>query len=358
MRVAYLTHAFPPGVGGVQSFAKAIADGLAARGDTVRVLAPGADRLPQEDRLPYRVVRAPGIRDWIEHVRWADVVLENSAFLKLVPVHLACRTPRVQVIHDRQALAALREADPVKRWIGLRINDFRLGWSRRADRLVAVSHDVSTETGSVAQVIHNGYDAATFHDDVPFEQRPARSMITVGRLVRDKGIDLLLTAMTELRREGVDSSLTVVGDGPEAGNLRRQAAGSGLGDRVLFIGRKSPDEVNAALNAARVFVMPSRVREGFGLSVVEAQAAGCAVVGSDNGGVSEAMNTYGYLYRPGEPQALRETLRSVLLDEQLQVAGRVPAEVMGGRNQEVMVDRYARLLEDVASCRRPARAFG
>ena len=349
MRLTCLTHAFPPGVGGVQSFAKTLADGLAARGFEVRVLTLAPGQLPDEDRLPYRVVRTPSAREWIEHIRWADVVLENSAFLKLIPAHLALRTPRVQVIHDRQALAALRRTDPVQRWIGLRLTDARVAWSRRADRLVAVSNDVSAETGSIAEVIHNGYDARTFRTYRPFDQRPEQSMITVGRLVQDKGVDLLLAAMGQLLREGTQTSLTVVGEGPDLPNLREEAARQQLTECVHFVGRKSPDEVNAALNGSRLFVMPSRVREGFGLSVLEAQAAGCVVVGANNGGIGEAMDGYGYLYEPADPNGLVDALRRVLLDDQVQNAGRVPPEVMHRRTSEVMVDRYARLLEDVAS---------
>ncbi len=101
----------------------------------------------------------------------------------------------------------------------------------------------------------------------------ATDLVFVGRLIDEKRVDLLLEAMHALASDHPDLRCTVIGDGPERSALEGRAIRLGLGERVTFAGRVDGSRVYRLMKAARILVMPS-VREGFGITVAEAQACG------------------------------------------------------------------------------------
>jgi glycogen(starch) synthase len=140
----------------------------------------------------------------------------------------------------------------------------------------------------------------------PPEPPPLR-LVTVGRLVAEKGYDVLLDALIGLRDEGVRAVLDVVGEGPDAVALATRAAP--LGDDVTFHGARSRDEIAALLARAHALVVPSR-REGLGMVALEALAVGCPVIASATGGLIELVGDGdGALVPPGDPAALADALR-------------------------------------------------
>jgi len=108
-------------------------------------------------------------------------------------------------------------------------------------------------------------------------------------------------------------TLTVVGDGPAAGEVRDALAG--LGDRVDFRGERAPGEVPVLLGASDLFVWPG-INEAFGMAFLEAQAAGLPVVAQDQAGVSEVVRdgVSGILTRPDDPEDLAGAVRALLTD--------------------------------------------
>jgi len=96
----------------------------------------------------------------------------------------------------------------------------------------------------------------------------------VGRLAREKNVALLLAALAALPS---DTWLLLVGDGPERTALETQAKDAGLASRTVFAGTQPPAAVAEVLAAADLFVFPSTT-ETFGIAMIEAMAAGCAVV--------------------------------------------------------------------------------
>jgi glycosyltransferase involved in cell wall biosynthesis len=121
----------------------------------------------------------------------------------------------------------------------------------------------------------------------------------VGRLIRAKGIDVLLAAVP-LMAARFSMTLTIVGDGPEREALRRQSAGL----PVAFAGSLgSPVEVADFLRSIDIFVMPSRW-EGRPNALLEALACGVRVVATDAPGVAEAVGNVGTLVPRDDPIAL------------------------------------------------------
>ena len=168
---------------------------------------------------------------------------------------------------DRRAVARMARA--AERWtrplgdVAVAVSSFT------AARLDALGH------GPEVRVVPNGVSLAEI-DAVPAAGTPT-DVIFVGRLIADKKVDDLLRAIALLRVAHPTVSCTIVGEGPERSSLETLARSLRLERNVNFTGRLDGGELTGRLKAARVLAMPS-VREGYGLTVVEAMAAGAVPV--------------------------------------------------------------------------------
>ena len=134
----------------------------------------------------------------------------------------------------------------------------------------------------------------------------------IGRLVPEKGHDVLLRALALLRDAGTPVTLQIVGDGPRREALVALAEKLGIADAVTLSGRLPREGLLHALRQADVFVMPS-LREGFGVALVEAMATGLPVVATRSGGPEEIVRlSDGVLVAPGDAEALAAGIREVI----------------------------------------------
>jgi glycosyltransferase involved in cell wall biosynthesis len=140
------------------------------------------------------------------------------------------------------------------------------------------------------------------------------AIVTVAGLLRNKGISDLITAFALMSSNAPEASLYIIGDGPERSKLEAQAATSSCGDKIHFTGFvKDP---RPYLFAADIFVLAS-YHEAFGLVLAEAREAGCAIVASDVGGVSEVLDDgeAGILLPAGQPRMLANVLTFLLSND-------------------------------------------
>jgi glycosyltransferase involved in cell wall biosynthesis len=170
----------------------------------------------------------------------------------------------------------------------------------------------------------------------------------VGRIDPEKGVDVLVAAMGLLQGAAAEAHLVVVGSAglaPDGYSERvRDEAERSLGDRVRFVGRTA--DVPGTLRALDVLVNAS-VAEPFGLSVLEAQATGVAVVGTRAGGISDFVfdDDNGLLVPSGDVDALAKALDRLLTDDELRARlaerGRVTAQARGiERRADTMAEIY------------------
>jgi colanic acid/amylovoran biosynthesis glycosyltransferase len=154
-------------------------------------------------------------------------------------------------------------------------------------------------------------------------QRPAERpyLLFVGRFVEKKGIGHLLDAMRVLESEGAAVDLVLVGDGPMAEVLKRQASGL---TRVRFLGWLPNQEVRCLMKAALAICVPSVAAqtgdsEGLPNVVLEAMACAVPVIGSNIAGIAEAVehDNTGFLVRPADPPAIATVARQLLGDPAL-----------------------------------------
>ena len=192
-----------------------------------------------------------------------------------------------------------------------------------------------------------GVDSARFHPGCGGDQvrrtlgiEPSAPVaITVGRVVKRKGQDMLLRAWPAVLARHPDARLLIVGDGPDIGLCRRLMARLRLSGSVLFKTDLSyagdPSAMPAWVDAADVFVLPSRDRmgrgEGLGIVFIEAASTGLPVIAGNSGGASDTLRdgVTGFLVDGRRPRdiarRLNELFDDAALRERMGQAGRAMA---------------------------------
>lgn len=338
MKILIYSPAFHPSVGGIETLVSTLAREFAREGHEVKVVTrtPAAATAAGGDgEFPFEVVRGPGRLRLLRLVRWCEVYFQPNVSLRgLWPLALA-RRPWV-VSHNN--------------WYAR--PGGRLIWRDRLKHLLArratgisVSPAVAAHVARAPSVvIPNAYREDVFRLMPGFERE--RELVFVGRLVSDKGADLLLDALAQLKTRGLAPRLTIVGGGPEEEALRRQAEELGVAGRVSFAGVRRGEELAQLLNAHRVMVVPSRWDEPFGIVALEAIACGCAVVGSEGGGLPEAIGPCGVTFPNNDAGALARALEDLLTNDARLASLRAGAQAHLARHRPREVARaYLKVFE-------------
>jgi glycosyltransferase involved in cell wall biosynthesis len=179
-----------------------------------------------------------------------------------------------------------------------------------------------------AHVMRRGVDCRLFagHGGAdPFpELRGRPRVVFVGRLVRSKGVHVLLEAASRMRTPGVQ--IVLVGDGPERARVERQAEQLDVADRVHVTGFVEHHRIPDVLATADLLVLPSTYEE-LGTVLVEALHAGVPTVASRTGGIPEVVEhgVTGLLVPPGDAGALARAVDTVLSDPRLAASMREAA---------------------------------
>lgn len=139
-------------------------------------------------------------------------------------------------------------------------------------------------------------------------------IMTIARLEKVKGLEYLIKAIhilktSSLQRPAFSPQLFIIGDGSERRNLENLVQELRLGDKVQFLGQLPNSEVPEYLAAADCFCLPS-LKEGFGIAILEAMAAGLPVIATDVGGIPEIIEdgVNGILVKPKEPKEIVQAI--------------------------------------------------
>ena len=331
MKILFSSYLFDPSVGGIESVSKILAQKFATAGEDVRVITQSLGRpIPHAN---YWLARRPSIAEIFRLLRWCDLFFQNNISLRSLIPALILRKPTV-VAHQTW-LQNVRGG---------------IGWQNRIKQAllrfvtnVAISKAVADRLSSHPFVIGNPYEDRVFR--LMPEITRDKTIVFVGRLVSDKGVDLLLQALKLLQRDGFSPDLTIVGSGPEEGNLRKLSAQLGLDRQVTFAGQQSGNSLAQTLNRHRVLAVPSRWAEPFGIVALEGIACGCVVVGSQNGGLKEAIGPCGLTFENGNVAALASQLQRLINepDTRATLLQRAPEHLANFRS-EVIAAAYLRIM--------------
>src|SRR2546423_377545 len=225
MKILLSSYAYAPGIGGIETVSALLArEFIAAGHDLILVTETPGNASPNSSA--FDVVRQPSLSRLWNLLRWCDVVFQNNISLPHLIPALVARKP-ILVVHQT--------------WI--RNISGEIGWNDRLKRAllsrvknVAVSKAVAVDIDTTAEIIGNPYDDNIFKI-LPNLTRD-RDLIFVGRLVSDKGVDVLIRAIGILKQRHQIANLTIIGQGPEQANLIALVRELGLEQAVTFAGEK------------------------------------------------------------------------------------------------------------------------
>lgn len=288
-------------------------DALRARG--VRCTSIGARDL-RDVRAFRRLVRL--IRD--EGVDLLHAHLTYAAIWGVLASRITGR-PCVATLHVQPSESAAWSRP------GLRERLMGVLLDRWAAAVIAVSEavrDAYVRAGRLdparIEVVHNGIDCGALASH-PGRRSAARrelglapgalAVLTVSVLREGKGLDVLLQAAPAVVASVPEAVFLVAGDGPSGDALRARAAELGLSERVRWLGFRQ--DIGDLLAAADLFVLPT-LRDALPTALLEAMAAGLAVVASDTGGIPEIVEapSLGQLVPPSDPEALARAIAHLL----------------------------------------------
>ncbi len=219
---------------------------------------------------------------------------------------------------------------------------------KRALFLVAVSQSVKTflqekfRVFSKIEVISGGVSLKYWGmiDKIP----DTRMFVYCGRLLREKGIFLLLDAFEVLSKKYPEIKLFIIGSGPEEKTCQSRVIKKGLGGRVTFLGKVSSETIQTLYKERPVFVNPSFYTEGLQISLLEAAASGLPIITTQVGGVKELLeaNKSALFVIPQESESLAAAMEEyILLPEKAKQHGRAAFQnVSTSFSQEEMAEKF------------------
>lgn len=341
MRVLQVSKFYPPVLGGIETVAWELCEGLSASGVDVEVLCSD-QRLPgRTDRFAagYSVTRAGSIG-----------VLQSTSIAPSILWHLARRGRCADVVHmhmpDPMAAMALRmsglnlplvvhwHSDVVRQRRALRLYEPLQRWVlRRADAVIATSLPYAQASAplhpwrSKVEVVPIGIsDNATSADDdqvrdIRRRYHDRRIVLSIGRMTYYKGFEVLIEAAANLP----DDCAVVIGGGGELlDHYRSLVRRRGLAGRVHLVGQIADDELPSYFQACDIFCMPSTLRaEAYGVAILEAMVMGKPIVSSDIPGSGvpwvNVDGETGLGAPPGDSAALSAALNRLLSDRELRL---------------------------------------
>lgn len=278
-----------------------------------RVLAHGAGGVPQAlARRPWLYALVPVLLIALffavrRAARKSDIVHANWSITGVVAA-LAARTA------GKPALVTLRGSDVARAHTSWLYRRLLRACVRLNSRIITVSDDLMHRTLALAPraqhrivVIPNGVAANFFAIKRGDARTPLRAIV-VANLIPDKGVEVAIRALADC----ADVELRIVGAGPEDERLRTLAQSLALSSRVHFLGAVPHAHMPALLADAEVFILTS-YHEGRSNALLEAMAAGCAVVAGAIPGIDEvvAADVSGLLFAPGDARALAAQLQKL-----------------------------------------------
>jgi len=333
MKIGIVSPYAYPRPGGANSYIREQYEQLKSLGHEVRIVtAPWGDDPPAQDviqigqaiAIPYngsigRITLSLRLEWLVERMlkrERFDVIHHHEPLVPFLSMQIldSARCPNIATFHAFGGFS-------LSYWLGRPVGE---RYMRKLSARIAVSsaarHFVSQYFPGEYRIIPNGVDVDFFAYARPFpEYRDGKiNILFVGRAEQRKGAMYLLRAYAALKRSCPNVRLILACAGPQVGEMRRFVRKERLED-VLFAGRVSDTDKARFLKTADIFCAPSTGQESFGIVLLEAMAAGRAVVASDIHGYKKVVqrNVTGLLVEPKDPDALCKAMTQLINDPAL-----------------------------------------
>jgi glycosyltransferase involved in cell wall biosynthesis len=320
--------------GGAEQHLHHILAGAAAAGHTVELIASAYRGAPAHEVIDGVQVRRRGdwrvanfVLPWVVRRRlreesW-DLVIEDINKIPFYTPLYAGRVPVLAIVPHLFGTTVYRETNPLAAtyvWAG----EWPLPWVYRDAWFEVISQSTADDLAGRGlrrdriEVIHCGLDHERFRLAEPPPRAPYPLVVCWSRLRRYKSNDVALRAFAQIHQDLPDARLLVMGRGPDEARLRRLAARLELTAAVEFTGHLPWDELVRTLHQAHLCLNPSP-KEGWGLTVIEANQCGVPVIASDRPGLRDSVRHQqtGLLVPYGDPRAMAQAALQLLHDRDL-----------------------------------------
>ncbi|HRX38119.1 MAG: glycosyltransferase [Parvularculaceae bacterium] len=261
------------------------------------------------------------LADWLNAAKLRHVHAHfgtNSATVAMLAAHISGASFSITVHgpeeFDKPALISLKEKIEASRFV-CAVSSYGMSQLRRL---------VAPQFWDRIKIVRCGVEES-FYAGAAKPLAGSPRFVSVGRLCEQKGQLTLIEAAAKLKERGHDFSITLVGDGEMRQVLEKAAASLNVRDRIVFAGWKSPAEVRAEIEGARVFVLPSYA-EGLPVSIMEAFCLERPVISTYVAGIPELVipGENGWLAPAGDAESLAQAMADSLAisDEQILQMGR------------------------------------
>ena len=354
MKILMLTWEYPPRiVGGIARVVHDLSKRLIKDGHEVTVITYRDGNVPEYEndkgvevyRVDNYMIHPNNFIDWIMQLNFnmiakaTEVINEEGGF-DVIHAHdwlvtyaakslkQSFNLPMVATIHATEAGRNSGIHDDTQRYI----NDTEWLLTYEATEVIVNSNYMKGHVQGLfglpfdkISVIPNGINLNNFTGidrDYDFRRRFAmdneKIILYVGRLVYEKGVQHLISAMPKILENYHDSKLVIAGKGGMIDELKSQVDSMGLSNKVYFTGYLNQKEVQKMYKCADVAVFPSTY-EPFGIVALEAMLAGIPTVVSDIGGLNEIVEhgVNGMKSYTGNPNSIADSVLSLLFDPQL-----------------------------------------
>ena len=361
MKIGLVTPYIYPLPGGVNAHVQQLYLNLVARGHDVRIISSthGPQRPSEGDiiRLGYgfSVPTNGSVGTLTVSHRYGELVQEMLA------------EEQFDVLHFHEPFVPFLSLQVLRHSTSVNVATFHAysGWSpsyefgkrmlqrfaRRLHGRIAVSaaarHFIERYFPGDYKVIPNGVDLKRFVGVTPFARwrDGTPNILYVGRFESRKGLIYLLKAYRDLRHQGLEARLLVVGTGPQEREVRRYIATRRL-TGIELLGRVSEEDKNRAFATSDIYCSPATGQESFGIVLLEAMAAGTAIVCSDIHGYKGVVRRgeQALLVPPKDVDALGSALATLLADPEMRArmgaSGRERAKQFSWESITAKVDDY------------------
>ena len=195
------------------------------------------------------------------------------------------------------------------------------------------------------KVVPNVYDPGIFF---PFERENKSTvikMLFVGNLVELKGLKYLFSAFKELKRR--DYVINLIGDGPLKEELAVLAGTTGVSSNIVFLGRKSKQEIAEVMRNSDFLVLPS-ITENLPCVIIEAFACGLPVLASSVGGIPEIVKEEnGFLVKPGDTAAWTVALDFFLDEFKMYDKQKIAAEALSNFSYMAIGETLSKIFSEI-----------
>lgn len=369
MKICIFTPSFLPEVGGMEIVIDRLARQFKNVGHEPVVIAQKSRHNTQTIELPYKVIYYPRPRSavWLLGLVERMLIIEHQVHrFDIIHAHMAYTTGYIAVkLKNRLNIPVVitsHKGDivPESRYRRRFITRRRLCWAlKNADAVTGVSEklkciiDELTQSQARSLMIPNGVDMPDDSPGIVPQVCTALSgkpfMLTLGRLHRYKGLDVLLNAIASIgQQERKIPCLVIAGDGKELDNLKKQTAELGIESQVIFTGAVFGPQKHWLLRNCAFFLQPSRA-EGMPLAVLEAFAYGKPVIGTRISGTEELITPgkTGYLVEPDDSKSLADALLEASVNPAIGKMGDEAKHFTSTRTWPVIAAKYIELFESL-----------